>query len=222
MAIKLEDRPGAKAEVRFVRMSASKARLVLGTIRGKKVSDALMTLELSERRASETVSKCLKSAIANADHNESIPFDELYIFECFADEGPTLKRFKPRARGRASSIHKQTCHITIQVCRYTDEELEILKESAAKKLATAPKKSKKAKPAASRADRVAKSKKESPAPVAASDEETSVEAESPPMPDAEIKEDVASEAASPPMPDAEAKAEPSAEVKDENKEEEAK
>jgi len=158
MAIKI-DRPGSKAEVKFVRMSASKARVVLDLVRGKKISEAFETLQLSERRSSEPISKCLNSAVANAVHNESIPAEELYVSECYADEGATLKRFKPRARGRASKIHKQTCHITIQVSRFSDEELELLKTSSELKAATSKKSNKKAKPAASRADRVAKSKK---------------------------------------------------------------
>lgn len=149
------DRPGAKSEVRYVRMSASKARVVLGLVRGKKVSEALNTLYLSDRKAVRAVEKCLKSAVANAEHNEEIPAEELYVAECYADAGPTIKRFRPRARGRASKIQKQTCHIVVKVCRYSDEELEALRAAAEKRSKTSKSAGKKK---TSRADRVAKSK----------------------------------------------------------------
>ena len=119
----LTDRPGTVAKLRFVRMSASKVRAVLKLIRGKSVTEALEILEFGERLAAQEVAKCLRSAIANADHNEDIPQEELFVAACYSDEGPTIKRFRPRARGRAGRIHKQTCHLTIEVRRYTDEEI---------------------------------------------------------------------------------------------------
>ena len=118
------DRPGTKAKVRYVRMSASKARVVLKLIRGKQVTEAAEILEFTERLAADPIGKCLASAVANAQHNEELLADELFISACYADEGPTLKRFRPRARGRAGRINKQTCHITIEVARYTDDELD--------------------------------------------------------------------------------------------------
>jgi large subunit ribosomal protein L22 len=101
------------ARARFVRVSARKARLVLDQIRGKSVGDALATLEFTPRAAARLIEKVLRSAVANAEANHSMTGDELVVKECFADEGPTLKRFQPRARGRASKIMKRTSHITI-------------------------------------------------------------------------------------------------------------
>lgn len=117
-------RPGSIAKVRMIRMSASKARVVLNLIRGKRVTEAAEILAFTERLAADPIGKCLQSAVANAAHNEDLSADELFISACFADEGPTLKRFRPRARGRAGRIHKQTCHITIEVSRFTDDELD--------------------------------------------------------------------------------------------------
>ena len=127
---KAMSRPGSKAHARMVRMSASKARVVLNLIRGKQVNEAMEILSFSERLASEVIGKCLASAVANAEHNDDLDADELFISACYADGGPTLKRFRPRARGRAGRIHKQTCHITIEVSRYTEEELDRLRASS--------------------------------------------------------------------------------------------
>lgn len=173
MTATVTERPGSKAETKFVRMSASKARVVLNLIRGKKIQEAKEILFLSDRLAAEPVKKCLDSAVANAAHNEDISEDDLFISACYADEGPTIKRFRPRARGRASRIHKQICHIVIEVERYTDEELKEMRDSAAAKAKSSEGKAKKKK-TASRADRVAKSKAKDTA------EETS---ETPPTPD---------------------------------------
>ncbi|MEL7155746.1 MAG: 50S ribosomal protein L22 [Actinomycetota bacterium] len=123
-AVKTNERPGTRAQVRYVRMSASKARIVLDLIRNKPVVEASEILTFSERLAAEVIDKCLRSAVANAAHNDEIPAEELYVSACYADEGPTLKRFRPRARGRAGRIHKQTCHITIVVSRYSEDELD--------------------------------------------------------------------------------------------------
>ncbi len=129
-AVKTNERPGTRAQVRYVRMSASKARVVLDLIRGKHVGEASQILAFSERLAAEVIMKCLTSAVANASHNEDIPPEELYVSACYADEGPTLKRFRPRARGRAGRIHKQTCHITIVVSRYDEDVLDELRSRA--------------------------------------------------------------------------------------------
>ncbi len=128
--VKTNERPGTRSQVRYVRMSASKARVVLNLIRDKHVGEASQILAFSERLASEVIMKCLRSAVANAEHNDDIPAEELYVSACYADEGPTLKRFRPRARGRAGRIHKQTCHITIVVSRYSDDELDELRRRA--------------------------------------------------------------------------------------------
>ena len=117
-------RPGSKAVARHVRVSASKARAVLDLVRGLSYSRAAEIVAFSERSVAGVVGKCLESAVANAEHNDQIPAEELFVSACYADEGPTLKRWRPRARGRATPINKRTCHITMVVSRYTAEELE--------------------------------------------------------------------------------------------------
>jgi large subunit ribosomal protein L22 len=124
VATKTNERPGTRAQVKYVRTSAYKAREVLNLIRGKSYAQASDILFLSERRISDTIMKCLDSAVANAEHNDHIGAEELYVAACYADEGPTLKRWRPRARGRATRIRKRTCHITIIMARYTPEQLE--------------------------------------------------------------------------------------------------
>jgi large subunit ribosomal protein L22 len=121
---KTNERPGTRAEVRYVRMSAYKAREVLDLIRGKELQQADEILQFCERDAAIVVRKCLASAAANAENNDLIDPEELYVSACFADEGPTLKRWRPRARGRATRIRKRTCHITIIVSRLSPEQLE--------------------------------------------------------------------------------------------------
>ena len=124
-----ETTPGARAKVSHVRTSAYKAREVLNLIRGKQVATALEILEFSERDIAKVILKCLESAIANAENNNGIAADELYVSACYADEGPTLKRWRPRARGRATRIRKRTCHITILVSRLPEERLTVLREA---------------------------------------------------------------------------------------------
>ncbi len=109
--------PGTRAVLKGYRMSASKVREVLDLIRGKDIIAARDILVYSERGAAKPILKLLASAVANAENNDGIPGDELFVSACFADEGTTMKRFKPRARGRASQILKRTCHITIVVSR---------------------------------------------------------------------------------------------------------
>ena len=123
--VKTNERPGTRAELRYARFSAYKAREVLNLIRGKTVAEAAAILEFTERGASEPILKVLNSAVANAGHNDGIAAEELFVSACFADEGPTLKRFRPRARGRAGRIRKRTCHVTVIVSRLSPEQLEI-------------------------------------------------------------------------------------------------
>lgn len=123
-AAKTNERPGTRAQVRYARVSASKARMVLNLIRNESVADALEILDGTERDVATTIRKVLDSAVANAEHNDSLAADELAVVACYADEGPTLKRFRPRARGRASRINKRTCHITVIVARMDEAELE--------------------------------------------------------------------------------------------------
>jgi large subunit ribosomal protein L22 len=104
-------------------MSASKARQVLDLIRGQDVDRAAELLRSTEREAASVVGKVLASAVANAVHNDGLDREDLYVSSCFADEGATLKRWRPRARGRATRIRKRTCHITVIVSRMPDERL---------------------------------------------------------------------------------------------------
>jgi large subunit ribosomal protein L22 len=112
------------ARLRHLRTSPTKVRPVLKLVVGKDVLSARDTLRLCERGVADDVEKVLNSAIANAEHNDNVPEDELFITRAFADEGPTQKRWRPRARGRGTRIRKRTSHITIVVARYADDELE--------------------------------------------------------------------------------------------------
>lgn len=103
------------AKLKGADISAQKARLVADQIRGKKVDDALNILTFSPKKAALLVKKVLNSAIANAEHNEGADIDELKISTIYVDEGMSLKRILPRAKGRADRIVKRTCHITIKV-----------------------------------------------------------------------------------------------------------
>ncbi|TCT21081.1 LSU ribosomal protein L22P [Melghiribacillus thermohalophilus] len=105
----------AKAIARTVRIAPRKARLVIDLIRGKEVGEAFAILRHTNRAASPIVEKVLKSAVANAEHNYEMDADNLVVSEAFVNEGPTLKRFRPRAQGRASRINKRTSHITVVV-----------------------------------------------------------------------------------------------------------
>src|SRR5918995_95565 len=121
VATKTNERPGTRAQMRYARFSASKARAVLDLIRGLPVNEAAEVLQFTERGPSVVIAKVLASAIANAEHNDELDGDSLYVAACYADEGPTLKRWRPRARGRATRIRKRTCHITIIVSPMPDE-----------------------------------------------------------------------------------------------------
>jgi large subunit ribosomal protein L22 len=111
-----------RAQAKYVRQSPSKVRLVLDLVRGMPVEDARATLDFTNRRAAPTIKKVLESAVANAEHNFALDADELVVAEAYADEGPTLKRWRPRARGRATRINKRTSHITIVVA--DDEDID--------------------------------------------------------------------------------------------------
>ncbi|MFB2833975.1 50S ribosomal protein L22 [Floridanema evergladense] len=104
-----------KATARYIRMSPYKVRRVLDQIRGRSYRDALIILEFMPYKACEPVLKVLRSAVANAEHNAGLDPTKLIVSTAFADGGPTLKRFRPRAQGRAYQIRKPTCHITVAV-----------------------------------------------------------------------------------------------------------
>ncbi len=142
---------GVRATSKYLRFSAQKGRLVVNQIRGKAIADAATTLTFSTRGASKEVFKVLKSAVANAENNNGMTIEDLYVAEAWVDEGPTFKRFKPRARGRADRINKRTCHVTVVVDEMPDEMVQKL--------------SRKRKSGGDRAARVAASKDSAPAPV---------------------------------------------------------
>ncbi len=111
----LGEQPGAFATARFVRITPMKARRVVDMVRGMPVGDALSLLQFAPQAASETVYKVLESAIANASTTEGLDTGDLVVSICQVDEGPTMKRWRPRAQGRATRINKRTSHITLAV-----------------------------------------------------------------------------------------------------------
>ena len=113
MAATAETPTTVRAQARWVRMSARKARLVLDHIRGRSVPEARTILTFTPRAAATEIEKVLRSAVANAEANLGLDGDELVVHAAYADEGPTLKRWKPRARGRVNRIRKRTCHVTL-------------------------------------------------------------------------------------------------------------
>jgi large subunit ribosomal protein L22 len=128
--------PGARAIARYVRVSPMKARRVVNLVRGLPAKEALTVLQFAPQSASEPVYKVLASAIANAENNQRLDPDSLLVSEAFVDEGPTLKRFRARAQGRAFRIRKRTCHITIAVESVQLRARKATKRTAAVKAAT--------------------------------------------------------------------------------------
>jgi large subunit ribosomal protein L22 len=133
---KTNERPGTRAKVRYARMSAWKVRVVLDLIRGKSIGEAAEILQFTERASADVIGKCLASAVANAVNNDGETAEDLYVSACYADEGPTLKRWRPRARGRATRIRKRTSHLTIVVSRLPEEHLERLRARDAARAAS--------------------------------------------------------------------------------------
>jgi ribosomal protein L22 len=113
MAVVQDDRMRVRAQAKWVRTSARKARVVLEHIRGRSVPEARTILAFTQRAAATDIEKVLRSAVANAEANHGLDGDELVVESAYADEGPTLKRWKPRARGRVNRIRKRTCHVTV-------------------------------------------------------------------------------------------------------------
>lgn len=129
------ERHGTKATAKYVRSSAYKARVVLDLIRGLDVRRADQVLQFTERSIAKDIRKVLASAVANASNPDNTgsyigDADELFVLACFADEGPTLRRFRPRARGRATRIRKRTCHITVVVARMSEQRIAIVQARA--------------------------------------------------------------------------------------------
>ena len=111
-----------RAQAKWVRTSARKARVVLDNIRGRSVPEARTILAFTPRAAATDVEKVLRSAVANAESNHGLDGDELVVEAAYADEGPTLKRWKPRARGRVNRIRKRTCHVTLVLAEVPEPE----------------------------------------------------------------------------------------------------
>ncbi len=152
------ERAGTKASAKYVHMSASKVRVVLDLVRGLPVKAADEVLQFTDREAAAVVRKVLASAVANAVHNDEQDADELFVLACYADEGPTLKRFTPRARGRAGRIKKRTAHITVVVARLDDDRLEIVQARDARRTAAGRRRAAAGGTVASRRDRVERSR----------------------------------------------------------------
>jgi large subunit ribosomal protein L22 len=144
---KTNEREGTRAVLRYFHMSASKARVVLDLIRGEDVNTAREILAGTTREAADVIGKLLASAVANAVNNDGQSVDELYVSAAFADEGPTMKRFTPRARGRAGKIFKRSTHITVIVSRMDEDRIAIVRAARS------------AQAAASRTRRVASSRR---------------------------------------------------------------
>jgi large subunit ribosomal protein L22 len=131
----LGDRPGAFASARYVRITPMKARRVVDLVRGVPVDQALSILQFAPQAAAETVHKVLRSAVANAETTEGLDTHDLVVSVAQVDEGPTMKRWRPRAQGRATRINKRTSHITLVVQPAADIAPQPVKKAAAKKTA---------------------------------------------------------------------------------------
>jgi large subunit ribosomal protein L22 len=136
----LGDRPGAFATARYVRITPLKARRVVELVRGLPVEDALNTLQFAPQAAAETIHKVLRSAVANAETTEGLDTHDLVVSVAQVDEGPTMKRWRPRAQGRATRINKRTSHITLAVqpaSALAPEPVKSAKKAPARKAAKA-------------------------------------------------------------------------------------
>jgi large subunit ribosomal protein L22 len=121
--VQTNERPGTRAVLKHSSIPAPKARQVLDLIRGEDADRAAEILRGTERQAAVEIAKVLASAVANAVHNDGQDAEDLYVSACYADEAPTAKRWRPRARGRATRIRKRSCHVTVIVSRMDDERL---------------------------------------------------------------------------------------------------
>ena len=120
MAVPAAEKQEVRAEAKWVRVSPRKARLVVEHIRGRSVPEARTVLAFTQRAAAREIEKVLRSAVSNAETNHGLVGDELVVSAAYVDEGPTIKRWRARARGRVARIRKRTCHITIKVALNTD------------------------------------------------------------------------------------------------------
>ena len=150
MAVVEDDRMRVRAQAKWVRTSARKARLVLDHIRGRSVPEARTILAFTTRAAATDIEKVLRSAVANAEANHGLDGDELVVEAAYADEGPTLKRWKPRARGRVNRIRKRTCHVTLVLAEVPEENTRRRPRKQAAAAASDESKAKQSKSGASR------------------------------------------------------------------------
>jgi ribosomal protein L22 len=137
-----------RAQAKWVRTSARKARLVLDHIRGRTVPEARTILAFTPRAAATDIEKVLRSAVANAEANHGLDGDDLVVESAYADEGPTLKRWKPRARGRVNRIRKRTCHVTLVLAEQPQVDTPRRRRSTAAAEKAAPDSTSEAKPKA--------------------------------------------------------------------------
>jgi large subunit ribosomal protein L22 len=133
-----DDRQRVRAQAKWVRTSARKARIVLDHIRGRSVPEARTILAFTPRAAATDIEKVLRSAVANAEANMGLDGDELLVEAAYADEGPTLKRWKPRARGRVNRIRKRTCHVTLVLVEQPEERAPRRRRAQAQAAAEGP------------------------------------------------------------------------------------
>src|SRR5262245_16518571 len=138
MATKANTETQVRAQAKWVRMSARKARLVLDNVRGRTVPEARTVLAFTPRAAAREIDRVLASAVANAESAHGMDGDELFVMEAYADDGPTLKRWRARARGRVNRIRKRTCHITIVVAESPKSGRPRPQKTAKPAAATAP------------------------------------------------------------------------------------
>jgi ribosomal protein L22 len=135
----VEQNGRVRAQAKWVRTSARKARLVTEHIRGRSVPEARTVLAFTTRAAARDVEKVLRSAVANAEANHGLIGDDLVVVAAYADEGPTLKRWRPRARGRVNRINKRTCHITIELAELEGPQRPRRRQAAPPAMAEEPK-----------------------------------------------------------------------------------
>jgi large subunit ribosomal protein L22 len=138
MATAQDDRMRVHAQAKWVRTSARKARLVLDHIRGRSVPEARTILAFTSRAVATDIEKVLRSAVANAEANHGLDGDDLVVESAYADEGPTLKRWKPRARGRVNRIRKRTCHVTLVLAEVEEASPRRRRRKQAEVAASAP------------------------------------------------------------------------------------
>jgi large subunit ribosomal protein L22 len=149
-----------RAQAKWARMSARKARLVLDHIRGRTVPEARTILAFTPRAAATEIERVLRSAVANAEANHGLDGDELVVAAAYADEGPTLKRWRARARGRVNRVRKRTCHVTLVLAEVPEPSAPTRRRAASKPAPAEQAATKATKPTRARKPRASRAKKE--------------------------------------------------------------